>query len=195
MDKQLQIDFFNSIADQWDTLYPQNSAKLACLVELCDLRPGARILDVACGTGQLTSFLLEKNISGLLSVDFAPRMIDAAKAKCSSELVEFRCCDIMEVADSGFDCAIICGGFQYFENRGSLIRQMHHLLASGGRLMICNPYSRTEVNSCHQANAIHLAMPLSTAQTLAASLEPYFDVDMRIDSNAIYVVSGTRRFI
>ena len=76
---------------------------------------------------------------------------------------------------------------------GSIVRQMHHLLSPGGRVVICHCEGRTTVNSHYQANAAALSMPLPAARTLAASLERYFDVDILIDSPQLYVVSGIRR--
>lgn len=192
MDKPSLISYFNQLADRWDTEFPADSGKLRCFAELCDLKEGARILDAASGTGSLEPFLLEKNPSRILAVDFSPEMVRIAKQNCFDPRVEFRCADIMEVAGEEFDCAIICGAFPLFENRGSIIRQLHNLLAPGGRAIICHPQGRSVINSNHDANAMQLTMPLPAAKTLTISLNPYFDVDTTVDSPELYVVSGVR---
>lgn len=195
MDKLSQISFFNQTAQEWDTLFPTNHAKLRCITELCDIKPGADILDAACGTGRFLPFLLDTNPNSILAVDFSGKMLEQAQNRCRDNRVAFQCCDIMEITDQAFDYAILLNAFVYFENRGSLIRQLHHLLSPQGRLMICHDMGRSEINSKHQANSNQLAMPLPAANILSRSIEPYFDIDMVIDSDGLYAISGIKKAI
>ena len=96
----------------------------------------------------------------------------------------------MELSDGEFDLAVVYSAFPHFENRGSLIRQLHHLLLPGGRVMICHSQGRSEINALHQGRAPGLSMPLPAAQTLAHTLAPCFDVDLAVDTPALYAVSG-----
>lgn len=193
MDKISLINFFDSYADQWELHLPTNGARLRCLTELFGVKEGSRVLDAACGAGILEPFLLEKNPSYILAADFSSGMIQAARDRCNDPRVEFLCADVMELNNGEFDCAVLLGAFPYFENRGSLIRQMHHLLAPGGRLTICHARGRTEINSNHQSLALNIAMPLPAAHVLAKSLEQTFDVDILIDTPELYAVSGLCR--
>lgn len=193
MDKDTQIQFFDDLADQWTSLTAQSPFKLQCLVELCALRPGARILEVACGSAALLQPLLHTQAKQLVLVDFSQKALEEAKAQSTDPRLTFYGVDIMELVQGGFDCAILYNAFPYFENRGSLTRQMHHLLAQCGRLFICHTAGRTFVNSTHQSKAAQLALPLPTAQTLSGTLSQYFDVDTLIDSQSLYVVSGLRK--
>jgi demethylmenaquinone methyltransferase/2-methoxy-6-polyprenyl-1,4-benzoquinol methylase len=59
----------------------------ACAIELLGLRPGARVLDVACGTGANFA-LIEARIgpSGeLVGIDLTQRMLDRARGRIASE--------------------------------------------------------------------------------------------------------------
>lgn len=193
MDKSSQIAYFDSVATEWDTLMPLDPARLRTLLGLCEIPAGARVLDVGCGTAAFAPLLLEKEPSSVLCVDFSERMLEQARERCADPRVELRRCDVMELGGEEFDCAIILGSFIYFENRGSLLRQMRHLLVPGGRLMICHAQGRTTVNSHHAANAAQLAMPLPAAHILSSSLDQNFDVDMVVDTPSLYAVSGLRR--
>ncbi|MEM1486068.1 class I SAM-dependent methyltransferase [Oscillospiraceae bacterium PP1C4] len=195
MDKRSQIEFFDQIAGEWDSVFPCNESKLRCLTELCELKEGARILDAACGTGTMEAFLLEKKPSYVLGVDFSPNMIEIAKSKCKDSRIELRCCDVMELSDAVFDCAIVLGAFSYFENRGSLIRQLHCLLATGGRMMICHVPGHSDMTAHYGAAAAQLSMPLPAAKILTNSLEPFFDIDTIIDTPELYVVSGVKKLL
>ncbi|MCI8648602.1 MAG: methyltransferase domain-containing protein [Anaerotruncus sp.] len=196
MDKHSLITFFNQMAGEWDqryTTYPQE--RLETLISLCGMPQGARILDAGCGTGVLFQPLLAHKPSHLLGVDFSAQMLAQARKKIVDPCIELCCEDIMEISGQEFDYAILCNSFQFFENRGSLIRQMHHLLVSEGRLMICCPQSRVSVNELCLTNTTQLFMPLPTAMTLAKTLTPYFDVDLVLDTSNFYAVSGIRRFV
>lgn len=193
MDKALQIAFFNQLAPTWDSRCYHDPDKIRCLIELCDIKETDRILDVACGTGVLEPFILQKNPASVLGVDFSSKMIEVARTKINDARVELRCCDVMELTDEEFGCAIIYSAFPHFENRGSLIRQMHRVLRPNGRLMICHSEGKSAINSHHQSSAAQFTMPLPAAHTLASSLEPYFDVDILLDTTQIYAVSGIKK--
>lgn len=192
MDKSALIDYYNELAFQWDSLCEQNQEKMRCIVSLCQLAEGSRILYAACATGNLTPILLETQPKRILAADIAQNMIDIAQKKFAHENVEFRCADIMELTGDLFDCVMLYDAFHHFENRGNITRHMHHLLAPQGRLMICHTQSRTQINCISQQSA-RFSMPLPAARTLAATLDQYFDVDIMIDSPDFYVVSGRRR--
>lgn len=163
------------------------NGKQRCLVELCGLLPGARVLDVMCGVGELTPYLLEWEPARILGVDASPEKIAKAAAVCPDERVEFRCCDFMGLGGEEFDCAVVNNAYHLVENRGSLIRQMHHLLADNGRLMICQSQSR------HMVNNSEISIPLPAAKTLANTISQYFEIDTMVDSTAIYLVSGIKK--
>ena len=190
MDKSAQIAYFDERAETWDEICSHNPDKLRTLVTLCGIAPGARVLDVGCGTGVLTPYLLERQPKQVVGVDFSPRMIALAKQKCDDARVEYRCQDVMELSDGEFDLAVVYSAFPHSENRGSLIRQLRHLLLPGGRVMICHSQGRSEINALHQGSAPGLSMPLPAAQTLAHTLAPCFDVDLAVDTPALYAVSG-----
>ena len=193
MDKLSQINIFDRLAAHWDEKYPPERDKLDCLVRLCDLQPGACVVDAACGTGSLEPSILEYAPARVLAVDFSPEMIAAARKKLQDPRVEYRCADLMELTENENDCIFLCSAFQHFENKGSLIRHLHYLLRDEGRLMICSPVGRRELNAFCTAHLPELSMPLPQAQTMTNLLQSYFDVDILIDSPAFYAVSGIKR--
>ncbi len=193
MEKITFTALYDQLAPQWDEQFPANLQRLHCLVELGVPGPGLRILDAACGTGRMLPLLLEREPAQILAVDLSQGMLSQAAARCADPRVQFLCGDVMELKEGEFDCVLLCDAFQHFENRGSLIRKMQHLLAPGGRLTICYPCGRANVNAHYlSSNDAEMLMPLPAARTLAASMESCFNVDVMIDSPQFYVVGGIR---
>ena len=182
---------YDRLAPEWDRQFPADLGKLRCFVELGMPGEGLRVLDAACGTGRLLPLVLEKSPSQVVAVDLSPGMLEQAAARCNDSRVTFFCGDVMEFGEGEFDCVFLCDAFQHFENRGSLIRKMQHLLLPGGRLTICYPRGRADINAQCGVEGAEL-MPLPAAKTLAASMASCFAVDMVIDSPELYVVGGQR---
>ncbi|MBN2448313.1 MAG: class I SAM-dependent methyltransferase, partial [Phycisphaerae bacterium] len=91
-----RIAFFNQHADNWDTYGPpveQTLRRLEELKPMLNLQPGWSVLELGCGTGQVTGWLAgQVRLGSVTAVDFSPGMI----AKCRERDVEavFRCLDV-----------------------------------------------------------------------------------------------------
>ena len=62
-DKQKEIAFFDrhAAADDYDVFTPQSSARLVdAFVKLTGLPPGARVIDLGCGSGTFTALLARR---------------------------------------------------------------------------------------------------------------------------------------
>lgn len=105
-----------------------------------DLRPGARILDVACGYGRHAIELGRRGVS-VLGVDLSSVMIREARRRARGlPGVAFRRCDMRELPFRGaFDAAIcLFTSFGYFSHRENqrALRGMVRALEPGGRLLV-----------------------------------------------------------
>jgi ubiquinone/menaquinone biosynthesis C-methylase UbiE len=113
-------------------------------IELLDLRPGARVLDVACGTGANFA-LIEQRIgpSGdLVGVDVTPQMLDQAGARVARawsnvRLREGDVCE-REAARLGgpFDAAVCTLGLSVIPQWQRAWEAMVSAVRPGGRLAI-----------------------------------------------------------
>lgn len=123
------------------------------LVALADLQPGERVLDVACGTGAVTRLAAQRvgptgTVTGL---DFTPGMLAVARAlpPPSGAPIAWKegTASAVPLADAAFDVVLYQQGVQFFPERTTALREMHRVLASGGRLVLSvwrapqhNPY-------------------------------------------------------
>lgn len=109
-------------------------------VEHVLLRPGARVLDLCCGTGDLTLALEVRRGSRVFGSDFCHPMLVAAQAKIakqglSSGLFE---ADGLELPlrDRSLDLITIAFGFRNFANYRRGLKEMFRVLRKDGVLAI-----------------------------------------------------------
>jgi len=112
------------------------------VVESASLRPGERVLDVACGTGAVAREAAARvgSTGTVVGLDLNPGMLAVARAfpPASGAQVEWREGDAtaMPFPDQAFDVVCCQLGLQYFPDRPAALREMHRVLAPGGRLML-----------------------------------------------------------
>ena len=79
-------EFFNSLAETWDTTRAQNPGHLAELVARTGIQPAQAVLDVGCGTGVLLPVLLQAvgPTGFVVGVDVADNMVNPSKMQVNS---------------------------------------------------------------------------------------------------------------
>lgn len=103
-----------------------------------DVRPGACVLDVACGTGALT--LAAAEIVGpsgsVIGLDANPEMLAVARRKPVSVEWLDGTAEALPLPDAGFDAVVSQFGFMFFEDKPKALREMMRVLRPGGRLAV-----------------------------------------------------------
>jgi len=106
------------------------------------LRPGERVLDVACGTG-LVSFAAARAVGpagGVVGVDLSGRMVEAARQRGEGTAltnVRFERMGAEQLAldDAGFDVVLCALGLMYMPDPAEAMREMRRVLRPGGRVV------------------------------------------------------------
>jgi len=99
-------------------------------------RPGARVLDLCCGTGDLLIALQAAARRPLYGSDFCHPMLQAAARKSpASPLFEADALQL-PLADSSLDLITIAFGFRNLANYGAGLRELRRVLRGDGLLAI-----------------------------------------------------------
>jgi trans-aconitate methyltransferase len=106
----------------------------AGLVELLDPKPGERILDLGCGSGQLTAKIAEAGAQ-VIGIDLSPDMI--AQAQANYPHIEFGIGDattfeLAEPVDAVFSNAVL----HWVKDAESAIARVVRVLKPGGRFVL-----------------------------------------------------------
>jgi demethylmenaquinone methyltransferase / 2-methoxy-6-polyprenyl-1,4-benzoquinol methylase len=104
-------------------------------------RPDAAILDVCCGTGDMTMALLRHRPRGarpILAADFARAMLARGARKFSRRAVTVLEADALHLPlrDRSLDLIVTAFGFRNLANYEAGLREFHRVLKSGGQLGI-----------------------------------------------------------
>ena len=86
MSKAAVRDYFDRLAPGWDAQLVADSKKIHAILDAAGVKPGARVLDVACGTGVLFPFYLQRGVAGVLAVDLSPAMAAIARSKATGPI-------------------------------------------------------------------------------------------------------------
>jgi demethylmenaquinone methyltransferase/2-methoxy-6-polyprenyl-1,4-benzoquinol methylase len=100
------------------------------------VRPGDRVLDACCGTGDLALACVRAGAGSVIGLDFSPRMIERARKK--SDAVAWVEGDALSLPfeDGSFDAATVGFGVRNVADLPRGLSELARVLVSGGRLGI-----------------------------------------------------------
>ena len=192
MNKEIIKEFFNDFAPRWDNEPIADREIIDAILDNGGVTENIDVLDIACGTGVLFPYYLERNVKSITAVDLSPEMVKIAKNKIPQANVI--CGDAEEISfDTSFDCIMIYNAFPHFPNPQTLIENLSKCLSVGGKLTIAHGMSKKELDEVHKKSAGKVSNILPESEELANLLSPYLNVDITISNDKMYLVTGTKR--
>ncbi|MCK4776062.1 MAG: bifunctional demethylmenaquinone methyltransferase/2-methoxy-6-polyprenyl-1,4-benzoquinol methylase UbiE [Candidatus Krumholzibacteria bacterium] len=148
VDKTQTPRMFTAIARRYDLLNRVLSLNVdrgwrRSLVDLAMAREGAKVLDVAAGTGDVAiEFAKRTPANRIVCLDLSPGMLDVASGKLRRLQLDARIdlieADALEMpfGDESFDAVTIAFGLRNLPDYQAGVREMARVLKPGGRLLV-----------------------------------------------------------
>ena len=196
-----RIEFFDSIADKWDAGHdlPVLARDLdACLAQF-DINESEAVLDVGCGTGNLTRVLLQRlgPAGRVMALDISTRMLALAQGKVRDVRVTWHHASAakLPIEDESIDRVICFSVWPHFGNHAAVAREFHRVLRPGRYLHILHLISRTKVNRIHEeahpsVKHDHLVPAGETADLLKKNR---FNVISMTDDEQRYIITACKK--
>jgi demethylmenaquinone methyltransferase/2-methoxy-6-polyprenyl-1,4-benzoquinol methylase len=148
---QINIDFFNHHADNWESkLQTRDHKHVQEIISRSKILPADHILDVGCGTGILTHYLLKSNVQNITAIDIAPKMIKIYKQRFPNIESITNSFEKHNFIENSFNIIFIFNAFPHFYNPETIFEKSYNLLKTGGKLIIAHSMTREELNQIHR---------------------------------------------
>ena len=195
MEKKDVIEFFDRCAPTWDAEMVKSDKIINAILDNAEIGPGMDVLDVACGTGVMFPYYLERGAASVTGVDISPKMAQIAGEKyAGNSAVQVICGDVEEISfERKFDAVVVYNAFPHFPEPKRLIKTLASLLKEGGRLTVAHGASRETIDNHHHGSASAVSNGLMTAESLRALFAPWLQVEVVISNDRMYQVSGVKR--
>jgi len=106
-----------------------------------ELEPGARVLDIACGTGNVTIPLARRGARAT-GLDMMPHLLEEARARAAREGLPIRFdegfAETLPCPDGSFDVLVSMFGIMFSPLPATVVSEMARVLRPGGRLALAN---------------------------------------------------------
>jgi SAM-dependent methyltransferase len=127
-----------------------------------NIKPGERLLDVACGAGQL-AFPAARSGAIVTGVDIAPNLIEQARARAAAEGLNIRFdegdAEALPYPDESFDTVLSLIGAMFAPRPERVAAELVRVCRPGGRLIMINWTPDSFVGQMFKVNGKHLPPP------------------------------------
>jgi len=166
--------------------------KLRTILRVLDVHAGQRVLDVACGTGVLFPWLLSRDPQLLMGIDISEVMTEKARAMHRNRRLRVVTADYFNMEAGNFDRIIVYNAYPCFPDREKFVQKTLRLLIPGGRFVVAHNTGRRNVNAVPEYWG-GCGVPLQSADEECSWFEPFFEMDVSIDNEELYLISGVKR--
>ncbi|MGI0115344.1 class I SAM-dependent methyltransferase [Zooshikella sp. RANM57] len=131
---------FSDVATVYQRLGVNQHSAGAQLIDIYDWRGSESVIDLGCGSGQLTALLAEKTTNLVMGIDCSAKMINVASAHYPH--IHFSCADIEQLRPDTFnkyDVAFMNSVMHWFQKPQETLKKIKYLLNPNGLLLVQTP--------------------------------------------------------
>ncbi|MDX1918715.1 MAG: bifunctional demethylmenaquinone methyltransferase/2-methoxy-6-polyprenyl-1,4-benzoquinol methylase UbiE [Candidatus Caenarcaniphilales bacterium] len=137
-------EMFDQIADRYDLMNDLITGGMHRLwkskaISRLDIQPGDRILDLCCGSGDLSAMIVDRYPDAMVvGLDFSEQMLSHARVKYFNPKINFQYGDATQLTfqDSHFEGCVISFGLRNVSNYAKCLSEIHRVLQIGGKVVI-----------------------------------------------------------
>ena len=195
MEKKDVIEFFDRCAPNWDAQMIKSDEIIGRILDNVEVGEGMDVLDVACGTGVMFDYYLNRGVSSVTGIDISPEMAKIAAEKYADiDKIQVICGDVEECTfGRKFDRIVVYNAFPHFPYPKRLIKTLAGLLKENGRLTVAHGQSREAIDGHHKGSASKVSNGLMEAESLKRIFDAHFQVEVVISNDHMYQVSGVKK--
>jgi len=160
---------FDSLAPNWGEGNEKDLEWIRKRLIDLGIKPGKRVMDLACGTGVISFLLHEITGEEVTAIDLSSEMIKIAKEKNHGKSgVNFLKRDFLDYEGAGFDAVVCFDAYPHFLDRNHLKKKIRDVLNRNGLFIVLHDLSREELDECHAGEGMssmsrHLESPSEEA--------------------------------
>ncbi len=164
-----QRELWGSNPRDWaDIAEPQNHPLFDELLDLTNVGPGTRLLDIACGSGYAAALAAARGAE-VTGVDITPALLEIARERTPGGTFLEGEMDALPLPGSQFDVVTCVNGFQFALDPATAFAEAARVLVPGGRLAAA-AFAEPERN---QGTTFHLAMKALVDEPADDGYVPY----------------------
>ncbi len=145
------------------------AAEAEKFINRLELKPGSKVLDVACGTGNLAlpAARLGADVTG---VDIAPNLVEQARANAAREGLSARFdegdAEALPYADASFDAAVTMYGAMFAPRPELVAAELKRVTKPGGRIAMGNWTPAGFIGQMFKVVGAHVPPPAGMASPI-----------------------------
>lgn len=177
-----RFEIFEALHHQQTICNPMTSDELDQVIEALEFAPGSRLLDIACGSGELMFRTAERVAVDATGLDLSPWMLNAAASRhetraltVGAELSWVLCEAKTWAVDTPFDVVTCLGADWIWHGTKGTIAAMVERLGDGGRLAIGSP-------------RLHFDADPGTASEQFGALDTAADIERMLKSQRLEIL-------
>ena len=187
-------EFFDRLAPNWDEGSEDSLPHIGELLSRLSIKPGSRVLDLACGTGIISGPLHDLFDADVTGLDISSEMIRIAEEKHrDKEGVRFLAGDFYsESFPEPFDWVVCHNAYPHFVDRDAFVERLYDVLKEGGEFVVFHSLGRKRLSRHHDGLAPTISRDLDPVETEAEAFRQRFTILETDESETHFWIHGRK---